>query len=356
MKKIISIFLIGLFIINVIGNSALSIRILPENYCSKLENYDMVIIAPEIFSTNIQPLLNHKNSIGIETYLKKTEEIYLEYNGRDQAEKIKFFIKDSIEKNGITYVLLIGGMMGQSLKWFIPVRYVNNRYHITDSDYYHKKFISDLYFADIYKENGDFEDWDSNGNGIYAEWIDYGEPEDILDLKPDIYLGRLPCRSNYEVKVIVDKIIKYENTVYNEKWLNDILLIGGDSFPGLGEPYPFEGEESCEWVLNYLDGRPPRCECGCAGSSARERRRGSSAGAPGPRAGPRVVAAARWARPRWATASRSVRPVLPWPPGLVRVTTCALPFCPGHAGPAGAQHTTTLPLRKPPDRTGPYRA
>ena len=56
------------------------------------DEYDMVIIAPERFSNDLQPLIVHKNSYGIQTTLKTTESIYNEYSGRDQPEKIKYFI------------------------------------------------------------------------------------------------------------------------------------------------------------------------------------------------------------------------------------------------------------------------
>jgi len=61
------------------------------------DEYDMVIIAPEKFSKDLQPLIDHKNSYGIQTTLKTTESIYNEHSGRDQPEKIKYFIKYAIE-------------------------------------------------------------------------------------------------------------------------------------------------------------------------------------------------------------------------------------------------------------------
>ena len=40
------------------------------------DTFDMVIIAPDIFFTELQPLIEHKNSVGVDTFLKTTEEIY----------------------------------------------------------------------------------------------------------------------------------------------------------------------------------------------------------------------------------------------------------------------------------------
>ena len=107
-KKIVGIFMMGILIISGIGSNAYSTSTVKNN-----DKYDMVVIAPNEFSSQIQPFINHKNNHNIITFLKTTEQIYSEYNGRDNAEQIKYFIKDAIETYGIEYVLLIGGHKNQ---------------------------------------------------------------------------------------------------------------------------------------------------------------------------------------------------------------------------------------------------
>lgn len=208
------------------------------------DRFDMVVIGPRLFSEELQPLIVHKNTNNLSTFFKTTEEIYNEYEGCDTAEQIKYFIKDAIEQYQITFVLLVGGRMGQSFRWYVPCRYAH-----VDDGYMHKEILSDLYFADVYKEDGSFEDWDSNGNNIFAEWTGM-MPTDKMDLVPDVCLGRLPCRSPTEVSTIVEKIIAYENGQSNEE--KRMLLVGGDTNPGIGGPFPFEGESCCEWTKTYL--------------------------------------------------------------------------------------------------------
>jgi hypothetical protein len=208
----------------------------------KMDNYDMVIISPSIFSNQIQRLIEHKNNVGIATFLKTTEEIYNEYNGRDDAEKIKYFIKDAIEQYNIEYILLFGGKKVLSFRWNVPSRYSN-----LDDGFGHEIFLSDLYFADVYKENGEFDNWDSNDNGIFAEW---GFTGDDLDLKPDIAVGRLPCRTKKEAENVIEKIITYENTIFGENWFNRFIVIGGDTFP---DYEGYEGEFTCDTAAEYMD-------------------------------------------------------------------------------------------------------
>lgn len=209
------------------------------------DKYDMVIITPNEFSDDIQPLINHKNSVGIATFLKTTEEIYDEFDGFDEAEKIKYFIRDSIEQYNIEYVLLAGGRKGQSFQWYIPPRYV----HLDDGARY-TMYLSDLYFADVYAENGDdFETWDSNENGIYGEW-----GIDNMNLKPDISVGRLPCRNSRDLQSVINKIITYENNAYGQSWFHKIVAVGGDTRPDLAGEFPYEGEVVVDYLLQYMGG------------------------------------------------------------------------------------------------------
>ncbi len=229
--------------------------------------YNMVIIAPNEFSSELQRLITHKNKYNLSTFLKTTEEIYSEYNGVDKPEKIKYYIKDAIETLGINYVLLVGGMnsliIGDSrddsnqgtTNWYLPVRYTNLR---EIGSTYDPGFISDLYYADIYDGEGNFSSWDSDrygeSDGIFAVWKAIGgtTKRDIIDLYPDVSVGRLACRSINEVKGVVTKIIDYERFKHEDDWYNNMVAIGGDSHDDGGTDY-LEGEVACDFIFdNYM--------------------------------------------------------------------------------------------------------
>jgi len=248
MRKMVTFCILGLLFFSSLGVSAFSSTSLKPTVSSR-DDYDMIIIAPAVFSESLQPLIAHKNSHGVQTFLQTMEEIDSTFDGRDQAERVKYCIKDAIEQFNISYVLLVGGRIGQWFRWYVPVRYAD-----LNDGVLHKQYLSDLYFADIYKENGEFENWDSNGNGVFAEWgLNASVPGDVLDLRPDVAVGRLPCRSIKEVQAIVAKIIAYENHSYGQDWLKKILLVGGDTNPGVGDPFPYEGEVDCDWALTHLE-------------------------------------------------------------------------------------------------------
>jgi len=236
------------------NKASLSITYIPASpETSTVDDYKLIIIAPKDFSEALQPLINHKISKGITTKLVTPKEIcdsvYFPAEGRDCAEKMKYFIKNAYDQWGTDYVLLAGGRYGGILKekWYVPVRYTN----LDDDSNWEGGYLSDLYFSDLYDASGNFSTWDSNGNGIFAEWNSQGK--DILDMYPDVYIGRLACTNVNEVKTLVNKIITYENTTAGTEWFNRMVVVGGDSAPNATDPW-YEGEEENKLALDYMTG------------------------------------------------------------------------------------------------------
>ena len=180
MKKLLTIVAVEVLILSASGVSVISEHDNQLLFQPLLtDEYDMVIIAPSNFSLSLQPLIDHKNSRDVYTILKTTEEIYDEFQGRDEVEQIKYFIKYALENWNITYVMLVGGAD------LIPARYVHIYY---DYDYQDEWiFLSDLYYADIYDSEGNYSSWDTNENDIFGEY-NWGVQHlyDDVDLYPDV--------------------------------------------------------------------------------------------------------------------------------------------------------------------------
>ena len=202
--------------------------------------YDLVIICFDDYASLLEPLVSHKNSHGIQTKLVRLQEIkdgtYFPVEGRDTQEQTKYFIKNAKETWNITYVMLVGNYAQ------LPIRY---SYLETDkgSKYEELRFASDLYFADLYTANGSFCSWDTDNDGIYAEWPFTIGSKDKVDLVADVYVGRLACMVKSEVKTMVDKIITYETTTAGKDWFNRMVVAGGDTY-----------EKSIEGGTDYNEG------------------------------------------------------------------------------------------------------
>ena len=232
----------------------------PEKMQTFQDEYDMVIIGPQKFESLLQKLVNHKNNHNVKTLLKTTESIYSQYFGNDKPEQIKYFIKDAIESYNIDYVLIVGGLKSLfyamdrddrnqgSSAWYVPVRYTNIK---KTGSLYDPGTLCDLYYADIYDGEGNFSSWDTDEDGIYAKW-DNTPGRDDLDLNPDVYVGRLPCRNKKQVKTVVKKIINYDtNTPNSKSWYKRMIGISGQSHDWYsGQP---DGEYLTDMGMSFVE-------------------------------------------------------------------------------------------------------
>lgn len=224
---------------------------LPNNNPLPRDEYELVVIGPSEFSDEIAPLITHKNNRGVTSRFVSLTDIYsgtyFPATGRDNPEKIKYFIKNAIDNWATENILLLGGSS------YVPTRsthiWIQEEY---DQYGYSEVFISDLYYADIFNETGAFCSWDSNENDMFGEYNWEGRYDEV-DLNPDVYLGRLACRNGGEVTTCVNKIKNYENTPgFLQDWFTNIVVVGGDSFPDNQEID--EGEYINQKVIDMFDG------------------------------------------------------------------------------------------------------
>jgi hypothetical protein len=226
-----------------IENTTISHREASGSSSSTNTVYDLLVIAPDGWKDDIAPLKQHKESHGMDTIVVGLDEIYdgdiFSVSGRDEAEQVKYFIKNALDEWNITYVLLIGGRQpGVDEQWYCPVRYISE-------ELWEGPYLGDLYFADIYNEDGVFQSWDTNEDDLF------GTQNDDMDLYPDVYLGRWACRSIRDLRTVIDKTIAYETQATHS---NKIVLVGGDIFDD--EEQHLEGEMIPEQSAAFL----PECE------------------------------------------------------------------------------------------------
>ena len=227
----------------------------PEStFKSTEDTYNFVIITPSEYEGRFTDYIAHKESRGISTKLVTLSDIYngnfFPVNGRDNPEKIKYFIKDAIENWETAYVLLVGGYD----------EFPNRETHIF-VDYGggdDEVFVTDLYYADIYDGQAGFASWDTNENDIFGEF-DWGNNNlyDDVDLYPDVYLSRIAVINGGQVDTSLDKFINYETSeAYKQSWFSNIVVIGGDTSPNDEEDVD-EGEYTNQAVLDIMDGFIP---------------------------------------------------------------------------------------------------
>ncbi len=172
---------------------------------------DYIIITNNKLKSSFQRLAKHKQSKGLKTAIVTTEQIYKEYSGRDNAEKVRNFIKEAYKKNRVKYILLGGDGDGDAdnPKAVVPTRIL---YCPPVSDGVTTQIASDMYYACL---GGNY---DSNRNGIYGEPGD-GTGGKEVDLGYDVFVGRAPVDSKKEANNFVSKTINYEKRTKQKKAL-----------------------------------------------------------------------------------------------------------------------------------------
>jgi hypothetical protein len=194
-------------------------------------NCDLVIITPPEFISALTSLKEHKNNTGIITKIISLEDIYTSYKGRDEAEKVKYFLADYSKTAGLKYAMLVGDADK------FPIRFTKTD-RATAAAFDTAYYGADLYYADLFKADGSFDDWDNNKNGFFGELA--GETKtgplnvDKVDLVPDIAVGRVPASNADEVARYAAKVISYENDGSKSSYINDILLVSTKD-PSLSE-------------------------------------------------------------------------------------------------------------------------
>jgi len=164
----------------------------------------ILILAPDEFIDELEPLKRFKNCSGRLTILLSLTQVYNNFpGGVDEAEKVKKCIEHYEKFNGIKHVLLVGDVDKFPVRW--------RWWGLPQQEYWG---VSDLYYADLYDDGTtNFNDWDSNNNGLYGE-IEFAPDgtinNDNIDFHPDVSLGRIPASTDQEVTAYVKKVIRYE--------------------------------------------------------------------------------------------------------------------------------------------------
>jgi len=177
-----------------------------------------IIVCPDRFKSELSRYAKYKKKqlpvkvITLEAILKSSP-------GVDDPERIKNYLYKAWRKDDLGYVLLVGDAD------IMPVRYmVLDR--VTEPAFNYAFYPSDLYYADVAKQDGSFDDWNAQKDGYHAGYFGevHGEKHknppinfDNVDYRPEIAVGRWPVSNAQEIRNVVDKTMNYEKTAAKGK-------------------------------------------------------------------------------------------------------------------------------------------
>ena len=148
------------------------------------------------------------------TKLVSLETVLMQTKGRDAPERLKRWLYSAWKEDHLRYVLLVGDAD------LVPVRYmVLDR--VTPAAFDYAFYPSDLYYADVARRDGGFDDWNARKDGFHSTYFGEVRGEknksgpinfDQIDYRPELAVGRWPVDSEDEVRMVTEKTIAYERS------------------------------------------------------------------------------------------------------------------------------------------------
>ncbi len=188
----------------------------------------LAVVVPRAFLPALEAYLAHRRAdLPVETAV--LEEV-LQGAGADDPERLKRWLHAAWQDRSVRYALLVGDA------GVLPVRYMTlDRVHppAFDTAFY----PSDLYYADVARADGSFDDWNGNREGHHAGYFGevHGEHHkdppmnfDGIHYLPELAVGRWPVRTAEEAAIVAAKTIAFERALLSERGE------AGDPAPGPG--------------------------------------------------------------------------------------------------------------------------
>ena len=204
-------------------------------------SYDYLIVSSAALMPYFQPLIDLKIADGLTVTTETMTNIVANYSGRDNAEKLRNFIRYAHTTWGVQYVLLGGDIS------VVPYRGVYARC----SGVTLNAMPSDLYFACL---DGS---WNHDGDAIWGEPTD-GETGGDVDLLPEVDVGRAPVETIAEVTNFVANCLAGEQSkasgfraCFAGEYLENGTAQGGNALDTL---LPAFNNSLCP--VGWLDDRP----------------------------------------------------------------------------------------------------
>ena len=183
------------------------------------KDYDMVIIIPtsqKLLKQAQRLAKHHADHDGLNVRIVPADELYNEFSsGTPDVSAYKRYMKMLYDKSDNLH-------MPKSLLLF------------GDCTFDNRMLTSDLASASLddyllcYESENSFSLVDCYVSDDFLTYLDDGEDISTFACLPDIGVGRFPCTTDEEAKVLVDKTINYALNTNAGPWQNTIMFLGDD--------------------------------------------------------------------------------------------------------------------------------
>ncbi|HMP78273.1 MAG TPA: C25 family cysteine peptidase [Pirellulaceae bacterium] len=171
----------------------------------------LTIIVPREWKSELEEYVVRRGD-DIRGIVVAWEDLNESQSGADEPERIKRFLYEQWGQGQVDHVLLVGDASQ------CPVRYmVLDR--VTPAAFDYAFYASDLYYADLAKQDRSFEDWNGTKDDFHGQY--YGEVRgeknkhdpinfDQIDYLPEIGVGRWPVSNRDQLQIILEKSLEHQ--------------------------------------------------------------------------------------------------------------------------------------------------
>ncbi len=171
----------------------------------------LLVVAPRAFVAQAERYAKHRRQ-DLTCAVLVFEDATLGIAGRDAAEQLKRVLWTRWRAGGLRYVLLVGD--GDRL----PVRFMMLD-RVTKEANDVAFYGCDLYFGDLARADGAFDDWNAQKDGYHADYFGevHGEHHkegpinfDAIDYRPEVGVGRWPVSDAEELARVIGKALEHD--------------------------------------------------------------------------------------------------------------------------------------------------
>ena len=159
----------------------------------EVTSYDLLIITGQEFVEDYEEYCDYYNSIGLRNRIVTTSEVYSSIAGNDEQDKIRNYIIEEYQNNGIIMVVLGGDIN------IVPYRGFYCYVTSGGGDKESSNIPADLYYSGL---DGT---WNDNGDD---RWGEPGED----DLYPEIGISRMSFKTAADLQNMIHKTLSYQQT------------------------------------------------------------------------------------------------------------------------------------------------
>ncbi|TAH35529.1 MAG: hypothetical protein EYC70_12790 [Planctomycetota bacterium] len=205
----------------------------------------LAVVAPAAWEAALQPFLEQRRRELTAVFLPLEDAVAT--GAGDAPERLKRRLHALWQESGLRYALLVGDADT------LPVRFMVLDRN-TEAAHNYAFYASDLYYADLAREGGGFEDWNGARDGCSARY--YGEVRgehfkdspinyDGISYVPEIGVGRWPVSDVESLQTVIAKTLAWPGSgarvetlvaAHGDGWVDARAALAAwiEPFPALG--------------------------------------------------------------------------------------------------------------------------